>query len=327
MSEHKVLPTSDGMRPITLSEVEVEDKFLMDILDDLRDKLHKKWDAGEKAVIKRRVYAQSEELLRMIRASEFENRVIYCNSHPIGILSYSRDNDVLTLRFFHIHSRFGEQQNLEQDLFNHLSYIFFVDPTISKLVVELPEFCRFDHDSEILRQLGFCGEEWMWMFIALQDFQRQPQDIVGYNPVAWDNMYRAAVPQLDDIEAGIILDFLENQGRERGIDPETSAIATQGTEICGAILVQSAEPFIEYLVVSGPHRRRGLGRSLVIQALCKLKATGSTVVGVSVNIDNKISESLFRGVGFSSCIPCELIYSIYRSETMLLNTDTITLSR
>ena len=135
------------------------------------------------------------------------------------------------------------------------------------------------------------------------------------------------MPQLDDIEAGIILDFLENQGRERGIDPETSAIATQGTEICGAILVQSAEPFIEYLVVSGPHRRRGLGRSLVIQALCKLKATGSTVVGVSVNIDNKISESLFRGVGFSSCIPCELIYSIYRSETMLLNTDTITLSR
>jgi ribosomal protein S18 acetylase RimI-like enzyme len=58
-------------------------------------------------------------------------------------------------------------------------------------------------------------------------------------------------------------------------------------------------PFVIELFTSPEHRRRGLGRHLLLEALRGAAEAGETVIGLRVESENTAAVALYRDLGFS----------------------------
>jgi ribosomal protein S18 acetylase RimI-like enzyme len=85
-------------------------------------------------------------------------------------------------------------------------------------------------------------------------------------------------------------------------DSETVRAAMSSGEPLGLIILKSLGPgvgYIYYVAVSRAHRRRGVARSLLNDALERYKIEGVTEVFASMEVDNTPSERLFAMDGFT----------------------------
>ena len=85
-------------------------------------------------------------------------------------------------------------------------------------------------------------------------------------------------------------------------DPTLWFIATHGDEVVGTALCPNYPDmgWIRQVAVRSPHRRRGIGRALLLTALHEFAARGRTRAGLTVEADNRTrAGSLYEGAGMS----------------------------
>jgi ribosomal protein S18 acetylase RimI-like enzyme len=83
---------------------------------------------------------------------------------------------------------------------------------------------------------------------------------------------------------------------------ETVRVARMAGESVGLIMTKTLEPgvgYVFYVAVSKAHRRIGVARALLRDALERFKANGISEVYASVETDNLPSEKLFAAEGFA----------------------------
>lgn len=83
---------------------------------------------------------------------------------------------------------------------------------------------------------------------------------------------------------------------------ETVRAARMSGELVGLIMTKTLEPgvgYVFYVAVSKVHRRTGIARALLRDALERFKANGVDEVYASVETDNLPSEKLFTAEGFA----------------------------
>ncbi len=108
----------------------------------------------------------------------------------------------------------------------------------------------------------------------------------------WTACSGMGLNDLDDSPCGIA-GFLQH-------NPQTCLVATVEGKIVGAILVGSdgRRGYIYHLAVHPDYRRRGIGKSLVEQALHKLEHIGIHKVGLVVFERNQAGNAFWERLGF-----------------------------
>jgi len=85
-------------------------------------------------------------------------------------------------------------------------------------------------------------------------------------------------------------------------DSETVRAAMSSGEPVGLIILKTLGPkigYVYYIAVAKAHRRKGVARSLLNDALDRFRAEGMLEVFTSVEEDNTPSEGLFAAEGFT----------------------------
>jgi ribosomal-protein-alanine N-acetyltransferase len=78
---------------------------------------------------------------------------------------------------------------------------------------------------------------------------------------------------------------------------------------------------IQNLAVHPAHRRQGLGRFLLLQALSEGRARGATAALLEVRRSNAAAQSLYRGLGFEETGARRDYYSRPREDALILRKE------
>jgi ribosomal protein S18 acetylase RimI-like enzyme len=101
-----------------------------------------------------------------------------------------------------------------------------------------------------------------------------------------------------------------------GFDPNHWWLASAGGEAVGLLLVNPAVDGagweIAYVGVAPEHRRRGIGRELVLKALVEAKAAGQPSVSLAVDARNAPARELYRQLGFEPHESREVLLAVWR---------------
>lgn len=110
----------------------------------------------------------------------------------------------------------------------------------------------------------------------------------------WLSCKGMGLNNLDDSPEGIAR-FLER-------NPDTCFVAVEGEQVLGAILTgnDGRRGYIYHLAVNPNHRKQGLGRALVEQALQALKKAGIHKVALVVFQHNESANVFWEKLGFTS---------------------------
>jgi mycothiol synthase len=100
-----------------------------------------------------------------------------------------------------------------------------------------------------------------------------------------------------------------------GFDPNHWWLAAINGEPAGLLLINPAVDGdgweIAYVGVVPKHRRRGLGRELVLKALLEAKAAGEPQVMLAVDARNRPARELYRGLGFEAHESREVLLAVW----------------
>ncbi|HKA13528.1 MAG TPA: GNAT family N-acetyltransferase [Myxococcota bacterium] len=130
-------------------------------------------------------------------------------------------------------------------------------------------------------------------FVELQDFERQIEPGIPPGAEIADAYLDSMLSRCREFEgvvlvaeeAGAVVGFLTLWTRFRSSEPDDDP---------------SEHGFVSDLVVSAPHRRRGIGRSLLNAAQARAREAGARVVRLSVKAGNAGARSLYEAEGFAA---------------------------
>ncbi|MFX0211174.1 MAG: GNAT family N-acetyltransferase, partial [Candidatus Hodarchaeota archaeon] len=104
-------------------------------------------------------------------------------------------------------------------------------------------------------------------------------------------------------ESIYLSNFLQNRNSEFPIINAASLVATlREDEIAGFCFISTWRdlPFVWEMVVSKKHQRKGIGKSLFVQSLLRVRDLGYKQIALFVTHGNDIARTLYDSIGFKA---------------------------
>lgn len=179
-----------------------------------------------------------------------------------------------------------------------------------------------DSLAEVLRQRGYQVVPRARMVLELGGWTAPPgvEFPPGYRLVSWQAGLQEAVAALLDeahrngVDVALYPELAGMEGARRLLqglgeglygrfDPALAPVAMAGEELAGLSLnvwhaALPEQGFILDLAVTAAHRRRGLGRALVVASARAFQQAGAVALGLAVTLANRPAVQLYAGLGF-----------------------------
>jgi ribosomal protein S18 acetylase RimI-like enzyme len=250
------------------------------------------WTSPEQALVRDWIWPEHLNEIDRIGVGNRFALVLTHDDTPAGVAcchcDRSENTHFLTLDFLYLQRAFWEP-NLWEEAIACVRDRLAQDAHVRRLYLGSSALTRFAGDRDTLQRLGFTRHEVYCYFVINLDTALPDVAVpTGYALVPWRDDYRSRVEPMN-VEMPLILGgLIEN--RHLHLDRRASHVALRGEEVCGAILVRepmaSGSSFVDYLLVTDAHRRRGLGRALEVRAMADLRTRGVACLGSCVSMSN-----------------------------------------
>jgi ribosomal protein S18 acetylase RimI-like enzyme len=173
---------------------------------------------------------------------------------------------------------------------------------------------------QVLRQQGYRATPRARLILDLTAADIALPQLPGYRLVPWQADYQDAAAALlemahrDSADIALHPEFAELEGIQRlfrtvfagrygRFDPDQVWMALVDEQLVGLALnvwhaVLPTQGFILDLAVTPAHRRRGLGRALVLTTARAFREAGAPYLGLAVTLANRPAVALYQGLGF-----------------------------
>jgi len=270
----------------------------------------------------RRRYAHSEEtvlnaLLESLSTGQAQALLALREGRPVGAVVFSRRGEAGRIHLLHALPEAPEAwANLLAGAEEALTREGGLAEITASLAI-LPETTL----EETLRRQDYQFMLRAHLVLDLDAFHAQVALPAGYRLVAWQEQYleQAAIlvetvhrsaedialyPELASVSGARRLLGRVLGGNFGTFDPALSPMALAGGDalagLCLAVWhgVLTGQGFILDLGVDPAHRRRGLGRALVVETARAFRAAGAEALGLAVTWTNRPARHLYEGLGF-----------------------------